>query len=232
MKSQLVKRSYQVCVIAAFLFAFSLLSAPATFTSDLSDLIAQGDKCFQADDYAKAIEYYEKAVELDPSNYIALLNLGFSLAELERYDESLKCYKKAKEAGAPFKEGFILTGKAKEFYDKGINFIKAKNYQEAIKSFENAIKEDPSNVMAINNIGWIYKNINGDNKKAEEKFKEAIKKNPLFSVAYNSLGKLYYDNKSPQKCILFYSAELEMGISDPVRRTKVENRIIEMKNLR
>jgi tetratricopeptide (TPR) repeat protein len=89
-----MKRSYVVFITAVFLFIFSLLSALATFASDLSDLIALGDKYFKADDYAQAVECYEKAVAIDASNYMVWLNLGFSLAELKQYDKSLECYKK------------------------------------------------------------------------------------------------------------------------------------------
>jgi hypothetical protein len=65
-----------------FVLVFSLFFATPSSASDLSDLIAQGDMYFQSNDYAKTVEYYEKAVGIDPSNYMVWLNLGFSLAEL------------------------------------------------------------------------------------------------------------------------------------------------------
>ena len=55
------------------------------------------DKGLVSDDfeYTKAIEYYDKAIELNPQYAVAWDNKGMVLARLGKYNEAVKCYDKA-----------------------------------------------------------------------------------------------------------------------------------------
>jgi len=44
--------------------------------------------------YSAAIDWYKKALDLDPQYEIALANMGNCYAELKQYDEALKIYQK------------------------------------------------------------------------------------------------------------------------------------------
>ena len=50
-------------------------------------------------DYEKAIENYDKAIELNPTDEGAWYNKGWSLEKLGRKDEAELCFQKAKELG-------------------------------------------------------------------------------------------------------------------------------------
>ena len=45
--------------------------------------------------YDEAIEYYDKALTLDPTNVNALISIANVLQELKRYDEAIEYYDKA-----------------------------------------------------------------------------------------------------------------------------------------
>jgi len=46
-------------------------------------------------DYDKAIEYYEKIIELYPNDAEAYYNMGFAYSNKSDYDKAIECYKKA-----------------------------------------------------------------------------------------------------------------------------------------
>jgi len=216
--------------IAVLSLLLITISIPA-FASDLTDLIAQGDKYFQADDYVKAVEYYEKAIEIDPSNYMVWLNMGFSLAELEQYDESLKCYEKAKKLGVLFKGITPPKESYRPDYDKAMDLYESKNYKEAIKLLETLRLNDPSNSTLLFNMGGSYLAI-GDSKDAEECFKEIAKKDPLYKATYGILGTLNYIAHSPETAIHYYSIRLMIGVDSPQDKKIFEDRVNEMRKLK
>src|SRR5437762_5046731 len=49
--------------------------------------------------------------------------------------------------------------KAQTEYETGYRYLKAGEYKKAIKSFENVVKENPSNAMAYNNMGYSYRKL-------------------------------------------------------------------------
>jgi tetratricopeptide (TPR) repeat protein len=84
--------------------------------------------------------------------------------------------------------------------------------------------------MILRGLGWSYYNL-GDLRNAEKYFKEAIKNDPLLATLYSALGKKYYDDKSPEKCIHYYSISLLIGLDSPESRAKFKSRIMEMKKI-
>jgi len=201
-----------IVILSLFLF---IIPAHA---SELSKLIEKADAAFHADDYETAAELYTQALEIDPTDYMAWLNLGFSLAELERYDESLKCYEKAVELGAPFVRA-LNPGDASELYDKAIENYENGDYEKALKYYIEALEKSPSNAMILYGIGWTHTRM-GNSMKGENYFKKAIKANPLFKSSYYPLGARYYDRKespgAPEKCIHFVSVYYLLSPEDEV----------------
>jgi len=58
---------------------------------ELSDL---GYRCLQTKEYGKAKEYFEKAIEINPDNPYALLNMGVVYEMEGNKDKAIKMYKK------------------------------------------------------------------------------------------------------------------------------------------
>ncbi len=48
-------------------------------------------------DYQKALDYYQKAYELSPDQYIINRGIGVALVKLERVEEAHEYYERAKE---------------------------------------------------------------------------------------------------------------------------------------
>ena len=54
----------------------------------------RGDKLFDEREYDQAITYYDKALSIDPHDYVALYNKGVALPNLGKYEEAITYYDK------------------------------------------------------------------------------------------------------------------------------------------
>lgn len=87
---------------------------------------------------------------------------------------------------------------AYEMYNKGVNEYYAKNYADAILSFNKAIEANPEYSDAYNYLGIVYDN-QGDYNQALYYYKKAFEIKPTDAVIANNLGIVYavqkdYDN--------------------------------------
>lgn len=56
------------------------------------DFYVRGNACFHAGDYGKAVAAFREAVKLEPGYYFARVNLGVSLARMQRYEEAIRLF--------------------------------------------------------------------------------------------------------------------------------------------
>ncbi len=89
---------------------------------------------YESGDYAKAIELYKRAIELNPVYAPAFNNLGVAYAKQGRFDQALRCYKKATEIDPDY---------ATAFNNIGVAFFKLNDWQKATEYFEKAVDADP-----------------------------------------------------------------------------------------
>lgn len=98
----------------------------------------------------------------------------------------------AEVSGLPEGSGEAVSDRVKavRLVDAGNALYDQRKYDEAEKSYKQAIEFDPTNSMAYYGMGKIY----GQKKDfavAEKSYKKAIEINPKNSMAYNGLGFLY-----------------------------------------
>jgi len=67
-----------------------------------------------------------------------------------------------------------------------------KRYEEAEKEYRVAIRINPNDAEAHNNLGILLKNLK-HYEEAEKEYREAIRINPNYAEAHNNLGVLLYD---------------------------------------
>ena len=129
-------------------------------------------------DFNKAIYWYKRAYEEEPSNDIAN-NLGYLYDDLGQYDKAVKYYKWAAENGyaeSALNLGILCKNRLRD-YDKAIEWYK--------KAYE------MGNMGGANNLGYYYKRIKKDMPKAKEWYEKAAKSGYADSI--NNLGSLYHD---------------------------------------
>jgi len=171
-------------ILLLFVCAMNLL----VFSQDkeaAEALITEGIALHDNGDFTGAIAKYDKALELDKDNLLALAEKAFSLMSAERYDETIVCCKRAIAAhpGDPqlnniytsygtALDGLQQSEKAIVIYDEGIKFFPG-SYQlyynrsvtlyslsrveEALDGFQQAIVLNPDHGSSHNAIARIMK---------------------------------------------------------------------------
>ena len=85
-------------------------------------------------DHAKAIENYNKALDLNPNDEDAWHNKGVRLGKLERYKEAIECYDRVIELNPTDEDAW---------YNKGNDLGELERHEEAIECYDKAIELNP-----------------------------------------------------------------------------------------
>lgn len=99
-----------------------------------SDYLSLGNVEDRKGNYLKAIEYYDRALELKPNYFEAWNNKGIALVNIHRYDEAIKAYEKAIE---------LLPNNAYVYYNKACAHALKQDKENTLKSLSKALKFNP-----------------------------------------------------------------------------------------
>lgn len=143
-------------ILLAILFAMPLL---ASAQSD-RDLVRQGNKAYRAKQYAQSEVKYRKALSVNASNTQALYNLGCALMMQNKMQEAVKYLQKAGE------QERNKMRKAMSYHNIGIICQSGKMYAEAIKAYEESLRNNPHDNETRYNLALCKKLLknNKDNK--------------------------------------------------------------------
>jgi tetratricopeptide (TPR) repeat protein len=149
--------------------------------------------------FNKAIECYNKIIEINPEDANAWNNKGLALYNLEKYKEAIECYDKAIEVNPEDAETWYLKDWAllrlgrhekafdkaieikpdyiEAWYSKGLFLVIEKKYDEALKALDEAIKINPKYVEAWSLKGLTFKML-GKYEEAIKYYDKAVEINP------------------------------------------------------
>ena len=130
------------------------------------------------DRYQDAIKFLNKAIELNPNNFVAYNNRGNAKDELGKHEEAIKDYDKAIELDPDSSSALDHRGVAKADLGK---------HEEAIKDYDKAIELDPDYSGTYNNRGIANYDL-GKHEEAINDYDKAIKLDPKNAYAYNNRG--------------------------------------------
>jgi TolA-binding protein len=142
--------------------------------------ISIGNSYFRMEKYDEAEKNYQKVLEKDPSNALALVGMGNCYLNAGNNDKALEYYSKIEfekidDPTVLYNVGTILYNNSKleeslNYYKRAVelqeNFLDARyqlglaylalgNNQEALKEFENYLKDDPNSERASRVKGFI-----------------------------------------------------------------------------
>ena len=106
-----------------------------------------------------ALKYFDKAIELDPLNYLAWANKGLVLKSLERIDDALLCYNRA----LTINQNYVTV-----WYNKGVLLGSIGNFEEAIKAFDNVLELNPNHEFALRDREILLSIMNKQKQKSDE----------------------------------------------------------------
>jgi protein O-mannosyl-transferase len=126
------------------------------------------------------LELWNHALNVTKDNYMAHNNLASTLLEEGKIDKAVYHYKKA----------ISINNYSSARYNMGIIYYRLGQYDQAIESFNQAIRVSPDYAAAYYNLGIVYFSLR-QYQRAAENYSEAIRIMPNHANAYNSRAFIY-----------------------------------------
>jgi tetratricopeptide (TPR) repeat protein len=141
--------------------------------------------------YPLSLQYFKKALAIEPEFPEAWNNLGTLYLILKEWDKAIPCFKRAAET---------LTYKTPHFaYNNlGLAYYHIGNYPKAIENYREALRLAPDYSLCWDNLGVAFE-ATGKWTEAIEAFKKAIRYAPQFPAPHFHLGRLYLKQKAVKK---------------------------------
>jgi tetratricopeptide (TPR) repeat protein len=185
-------------------------------------------------EFEKAIEYNNKAIELNPEFVEAYINRGLAYSHIGNHNCAEKDFSKARDLKPDFIEAYIGSGQnclinckyddAIKYFDKvigidnkrivafigrGSAYSVKEEYKEALKDFKMAIHLDSNSVNAYINRGIVYLNKN-EILSAIEDFTRAIHLDSNSVDAYINRGRAYFRKEQFEDAIKDYDRVIKL----------------------
>ncbi|BBC24589.1 tetratricopeptide repeat protein [Pseudanabaena sp. ABRG5-3] len=145
----------------------------------VNDLYSQAKATMANEDYKQAITIYNKALKIQPDNVIALLDKGFALFKLERYEEALKDLQKATDLDNKGYIWHILDSAYCQFSD----------HENIFTCYSKACKTNPYSPEILYGMARVY-SLRKMYVDAASCYEEALNLNPLLLPARIELSQV------------------------------------------
>jgi len=154
----------------------------------------------------KAIDYYQKAIELTPEDALIYIKMGSAYSEKEDYNQAIIYFQKAID---------INPYSAYAYNNLGNAYAAIRDYTQALYCFNKAILIDPYEPYAYNNMGNAY-SAQKDYVNAIDYYTKAVKADPTFAGAYCNMGTTYADLHDYKQALDCYqkAISLDPGLAD------------------
>ena len=160
-----------------------------------------GSAYIQSGDIDTAINYFEKALEVNPENELALYDLGFFSDQEGKYQKSIEYYNRYLDID-PF--NFSI------WFNLGISYNKAGEYEKAIEAYEYALTLNEEFDQSLFNLGNAYANT-GNYSKAIQKYLEFLELEPENDDAHSYIGECYLNLEDYFKAEKFYKKAAKLN---------------------
>ncbi len=188
-----------------------------TFPQDASIQYQAGLALHEIKDYADAVTYYQRAADLNPQMSDAYANMGAALHAMHQDKEALTALKRALSLDPTLQQvksliaaigqqsGSEALVKAAQLHEQG-------KYQEALKYYEQALKEDPNNADIEARYGLALQALNKD-KEASAAYDQAIALAPDNGTYYYYKGTLFDSQNQDDTAKKLYEKALALDPS-------------------
>jgi tetratricopeptide (TPR) repeat protein len=153
----------------------------------------------------EAIQDYNQAILIDPEYYEAYFNRAYANEEIGRLQKALE--------DVNFLQAIYPDSAYIPFY-KGIIYTNERSYEAGIRSFQDAIALDGSNIEAYVNLATLYFfNDQPDSSKYWLRF--VLKQMPDEPNAYNTMSQIYLKEGDHQNALITINRALELVPQEP-----------------
>jgi len=177
---------------------------------------SHGAMLFNSENYAEALQCYDKILSNYPKDFLAVFGKGKVFLKLKEYDKALACFNTVLNMNPGYipaiKNKQLIEEKKKEIETEefvkwskiGVEYYSSGEYEKALECFENAFRINPysktlqTNLEKTNEklteiipVRWNNKGVEyykiGQYKKARVCFEKALRLNPKLESAMKNL---------------------------------------------
>ena len=131
-----------------YLTILFLLTSLYSFSQSkaVEKIIQEGNEYYRQQQFAKATEQYNKAVEAEPSNKTAQFNQANALYKQDKKVQAAELFAQVA------KDATDKEVRSKAFYNKGVILSQQKNLEESIEAYKDALRNNPADREARENL--------------------------------------------------------------------------------
>jgi Ca-activated chloride channel homolog len=144
-----------------------MVIAAAANAQKAEKYLYKGNELYKKQEFEKSLEQYKQALTADPKSPIANFNQGNALFRQQKFDDAKQSFDEVIE-NAPDK-----GSKEQAYYNKGVASIKQNKLEESIDAWKNALKLDPTDQQARENLQKALREL----KKQQQQQQQQNKKN-------------------------------------------------------
>jgi tetratricopeptide (TPR) repeat protein len=201
-------------------------------------ILYEGSLLLSKEKYENALEAFEKVLEINPKNELALKGKGDALESLKKYGEALEAFNKVLEINQ--KDDYVLSGKGRilgnlsryeealeafnkaleinPMYDnilenKGITLLNLNRYEEALETFNKALEINPTNDNALSKKGIALVNLDRY-EEALEAFNKTLEINPKDSYTLANKGEVLLNIDRFEEALEILNKAIEIDPKD------------------
>jgi len=187
-----------------------------TLTSDVHIHFNSGVSFYNQREFSKAIQAYQKVIELDPTYVEAYNNLGIIYQMMGDVERAFESYRKSTEINPRYEKGYNNLGI--------LLLLKGRN-EEAVEAFQKALVINSNNIESHINLGILFKK-KGEWGKAIESYQKALAINPLHREAHYNIALLYEELENLELAISHYQQFIQLSSkSHPELAVKVQRHL-------
>jgi Tfp pilus assembly protein PilF len=172
-----------------------------TLTSEALLHFNSGVHFYKQREFSKAIQAYQKVIEVDPTYIEAYNNLGIIYQMLGDMDRAVGFYQKSIEINPRYEKGYNNLGT--------LLFLKGR-YEEAQEAFKKALTINSNNIESHINLGILFKK-KDQWEKAIESYQKALAINPLHSETHYNIALLYEQMENLELAIGHYQQFIQLS---------------------
>ena len=205
------------------LIAFAILiSCTSCRKNKDQKLVARGNIEFEKKNFDGAMDYYKKALHVNPNMWEAYYDIALCKANLGNDTGAINDYTSA---------AFINPKENVNIYiNRGNLLLKTKKYAEALTDYKTALDMNPSNHAIIISICECYRNM--------EKYDEALAQinkllvtDPKLALGYSERGYIYIKQNKFKEAIEDFDKGLSFDSSDAIMYNNRAHAKLELKDV-
>ncbi|PXF60920.1 MAG: hypothetical protein C4B59_07075 [Candidatus Methanogaster sp.] len=151
--------------------------------------------------HERAIEDYDRAVELNPEDAEAYFNRGNAYARLNQNERAIEDYDRAVE---------LNSEDAEAYFNRGVAYARLNQNERAIEDYDRAVELNSEDAEAYFNRGNAYAGLN-QHERAIEDYDMAVELNPEYAEAYFNRGNAYAGLNQNERAIEDYDMAVELN---------------------